>query len=102
METLDIQQLINLIPRLTIPAAVVLCFYFLYKGGILDALTSWLKRQPNNNRIDNLENFKETVETNHFHDLDELKERMNKVENRIDKLSEDIAYIKGKIGNGYN
>ena len=100
METFDLQQIINLIPQLTGPASIVLVCFFLYKAGILGALTSWVTRQPNNGRIDELEAFRSSAETNHFCDLENLKEWRIATDIRINKLAEDMAWIRGKIGNG--
>ena len=97
METLNIQQLIDLIPQLTGSAAIVFVTYFFYKAGILGALTSWITRQPNNIRIDRLEAFRSNAETNHFCDLESLKEWKIATDERMNKLAEDIAFIKGKI-----
>ena len=108
METFDLQQIINLIPQLTGPASIVLVCFFLYKAGMLGALTSWVTRQPNNGRIDDLEAFKVTAETNHFHDLDDLKmdnkelwRAIGATQKDIAKIQADIANINGRLQNGH-
>ena len=101
METLEFQQIIDLIPQMTIPVAFVISMFFLYKAGLLEALTSWITRQPNNSRIDKLEAFRSNAETNHFCDLESLKGWRIATDERMNKLAEEVAYIKGKIGNGY-
>ena len=108
METFDLQQIINLIPQLTGTASIVLVCFFLYKAGILGALTSWVTRQPNNGRIDDLEAFKITTETNHFHDLDDLKADNKEIwravgimQKDMAKIQADVANINGRLQNGH-
>lgn len=83
----------------TWPFATVIIFWLSAKAGILGGITSLMKGITDNMRITKLENFREEAETNHFHDLENMQDRMSKVEDKLDRVAEDVAYIKGKINN---
>lgn len=82
------------------PGAVALVAYLLYK-----ALPYFVDLKDS--RVNDLVTFKNTAENNHFTDLDRLlksdEEQWKVINGMRDDLIQqgrDIAYIKGKIGNG--
>ena len=93
----ELKQFIPYFENLTWPLASVFLAYFLYKSGILGALTSWVQRQPNNKRIDNLEGFREEVEENHLHELEKLLVTVEKLEENISNIRERLASVETKL-----
>ena len=109
METLEFQQIIDLIPQMTIPVAFVISMFFLYKAGLLEALTSWIKKNPESQLRKDFYNFRADAETNHWHDIDDLKkaqdkiwETVSQIQKDISKNTADIANIHGLMNNGHH
>lgn len=70
-------------------------------------LLAKVKQTTDNHKIQKLETFQVTAETNHFTDITKLLEREEAHERthqqmweKINKISNDVAYIRGRIGNG--
>ena len=80
---------------------------------MLDAMTKRLLGIGNTNnneeRMQGLEQFMKKAETNHFHDLENMKEDMKEVKTNIDRLQNHTIEIRERIirievkvhGNGY-
>lgn len=107
-----IKQILEYAPAITWPVACVIGVYF--TRDLWSALASRIRTHTDNAKITSLEQFRHTAETNHFTDLDHLLESekthsrahaelWNAVEGirkEQTQQGKDIAYIKGKIGNG--
>lgn len=98
-----------MIEQISGPAAVALVFILLYKAGILGAMVSWITKTPHNQRIVELEAFKVEAESNHWHDIDDLKADNKEVwkaiqmtQRDIAKIQADVANINGRLQNGHN
>ena len=98
-------ELIKLIITAGSPIGVTL---ILWKSGVLGALASRWKKNGDDRRITELQDFKEEAENNHFHELNELKKDNEKIwmsitslrrdlSNFQSKVSEEVGYLKGKI-----
>ncbi|QGH73118.1 MAG: UPF0767 family protein [Podoviridae sp. ctviO18] len=96
----QLKGLLEYAPYLTWPIATILVFSILGKYGIIDALASWIKKSPDSKVSKDFYAFKELAEGNHYTDLEDLKEWRIATDSRINKLAEDVAFIKGKL-NGH-
>lgn len=93
---------------LSIPGVIGLVAYLCYKAGLFNALASYVRKDTQDERLDGLFEFKNTAENNHFTDLDSLLEWRKiteawrlKTDERLNQIAEDVAYLRGKVGNGY-
>lgn len=108
MENITIQQIIDLTTRLSIPGVVGLVAVLLWKGGIIDALSTWIRKSPESAIAREFRDFKATAEGNHYTDLESLVEWRRQldvwkasVDHRLTQMGEDVAYLRGKMGNGH-
>lgn len=85
----------------TWPAAIFGVTYFLHKSGVFTYLVS-----GRNDRIEKLESFRIKAETNHFHDIEELKQQVFLLRRDFDDLrvaiENRLTRLETKVnGNGY-
>ena len=89
------KDLINNFQYITWPVSIALIAYFMRP--IWSSLSTWFQRQPNNSRIDNLEGFREDLENNHFHDIQEVKDSVKQINRDLIEIREDVGDLKGRI-----
>ena len=91
----------SLIETISWPGAVALVMFLAYKSGLFGALSKKLangKSSPESDtRIKDLEDFKLEAETNHFHDLNELKSDMKELKNEIVLIRERLVRLETKL-----
>ena len=100
----DLEQLkwlLDYAGYITWPVTTIVVFWLCATSGILGGVSALMRGITDNMRIKDLETFRETAENNHWHDIEDLKDRMAKVEDKVDRIAEDVAYLRGKAGNGY-
>ena len=97
----EIYQALNILKEVSYPAAGAIVFYFLFKSGVLSSLASRVRKSVPHERIEKLEQFQDIMEGNHNTDLKELLSWKVRVDTRLDKLAEDVGYLRGRV-NGKN
>ena len=106
--------------RASIPGVLIIIALILYKTGIWDAIAQAIKIKEaksdsdynqvniktNDGRLRKLEQFQFKQETNHNHDLEDLKQwRVNidewrlVVDKQLNQIGNDTAYLRGKVDN---
>ena len=90
----------EIIKALLISSPFALIAFILWKSGVLGALASRLKKNGGDERINQLEQWKELAETNHFHDLDELKDEVREISKQINDIDKRLAVVEARQSNG--
>ena len=121
----NFKEYIEILAQISIPGSVAIVFYILWRSEVLKSIalriglsnakientwndgnnkTNSKNNIANESRIQALESFQLTQETNHNHDLESLLDwrpkieaRFDKIEERQDKVSDDLNFIKGKL-----
>ena len=108
MENIDLQQIMDMLARLSIPGVVGLIVIALWKGGILESLATWIRKSPESGVAREFQEFKTVAETNHYTDLKSLLDDRERIWEAIDELrrndtqnTKNIAYIMGRLKNGH-
>jgi hypothetical protein len=107
----EITPYISILAQVSIPGSVALIFYFLWRARVLEVIA--LKIQGNKNSIENkynqvnvstnhdrlqrLEDFKFEAENNHWHEIDDIQAWRVVIDARLNKMAEDLAFIRGKL-----
>ena len=95
------QEILNLISVIGYPGAVALMGFFAYKSGIFGAISKKLANGKSSgesdDRLTELEAFKVEAETNHFHDLTELKNEVKDLSNKVNDLTGRIIRLETKV-----
>lgn len=104
----EIIKYVEFLAKLTVPGVIGMVFVLIYKAGILHAVASYFKKSDSTIAKD-FYAFKELAEGNHYTDLDSLLEWRKITEQwrsdtdkRLNQIAQDVAYLRGKIGNGHN
>ena len=71
--------------------------WLLYKSGVLGALASRLKKNGDEGRIGELETFRVEAETNHFHDIADIKNNMKELWRAANEQRKDIGSIRERL-----
>lgn len=98
------ETILNLIQTISYPGAAALLGFLMYKSGLFGALSKRLSNGKSSgesdDRLGELEKFRIEAETNHFHDLTELKSEVKELSNKINDLTGRIIRIETKLFNG--
>ncbi len=98
------QEILNLISVISYPGALALVTFLAYKSGIFGAISKKLANGrssgESDTRLADLEAFKVEAETNHFHDLSELKNEVRELREKIEIINGRLIRVETKIGNG--
>ena len=97
-------QVENVIKIITWPGVSFFFAFVLWRSGILSALASRVMRNGSSSharRIDELESFKHVQESNHNTDIEELKAWRVRTDTKMDKMAEDIGYLRGRINSNH-
>ena len=84
------ENLLTLASVLSWPGAIAVSIIVLYKGGVVTAIASWIKKTTPDGRLDNLEAFKFKAETNHFHDLENVMKELTALEDKVERFHAEI------------
>lgn len=96
------QELFSIIKPLIATSPLAITVYILYKSGVLGALSSRIRKNSdnqNNKQVKNLEDWKQWVEKNHFHDLEDLKEDVRDIKKQINEIDKRVAVVESRINN---
>ena len=87
--------------KLTGPfGAVTIIVWILYKAGLLQRWGGGGGNTDTEKRFSELEEFRALTEKNHFHDLDELKNDVRKLMDKVNEIDKRVVRVETKIFNG--
>src|SRR3990167_3025935 len=91
----------SLIKTISWPGAIALMAFLAYKSGLFGAVSKKLangKSSPESDtRIKDLEDFKVNAETNHFHDLNELKTEVKGLSEKLNEIDKRLVRVETKL-----
>ena len=94
----------QLIKTISWPGAIALMVFLVYKSGIFGSISKKLANGKSSSesdlRIKELEVFKLETETNHFHDLNELKNEVKGLSEKLNEIDKRLVRVETKIFNG--
>lgn len=103
----ELKAILQASQYITWPVAAVVVAYFMKP--VWGAIGNYFKKKSDDSRIQSLQQFQYTAETNHFTDLERLMKDMEDVRRRMEVMGSDIgnnakniAYLMGRIKNGYH
>lgn len=91
------EEVLKIIQTFSWPAACVALVFIAYKSGLINAFVSLLtKKQPK--QLERMEEFMETAENNHYHELKELKQSYKEIWVAINGMKKDISDMRADLG----
>lgn len=89
----------EIIKLLLVSSPLALVAYILWRSGVLGALASRLRKNGEDNRVTQLEEWKEIAETNHFHDLEELKTDVRDLKKSVVDIDKRLVAVETRQAN---
>src|SRR3990167_8261181 len=90
-----------LIKTISWPGAIALIGFLAYKSGVFGAVSKKLangRSSPeSDSRIKELEDFKLDAENNHFHDLNELKNEVKGLSEKLNEIDKRVVRIETRL-----
>lgn len=83
----------EILKSLLVSSPLALTAYILWKSGVLGALASRLKKNGDDKRVTELESWREVAETNHFHDLEELKVDVRELKKEVKGINDRLIVV---------
>lgn len=102
---------VSILAQVSIPGSIAIVFYFLWRSKVLEVIALKIQGKKdasdndynqvnvstNGKRLQKLEEFQLNAETNHWHEIADIQEWRKIVDQRITKMAEDIAFIRGRL-----
>lgn len=93
------EQILQQPEIITGAVAVTVVAVVLYKSGLLHA---WADKIANNGnktarRLEDLEDFMSTAESNHFTDLDEVIKEVHSLRDKVNNIDKRLAVVESKL-----
>lgn len=89
----------EILKSLLVSSPLALVVWILWRSGILGSLASRLKKNGEDKRIAHLEEWKEEAETNHFHDLEELKDDVKQIQKDLVGIDKRLVVVETRQNN---
>lgn len=86
-------EILNLIRQLSVPAVVGLGLVLFHRAGIFELMAEFLRSKINGNTDPTTNEKLDLIANNHLHDVVDILKR---IETKIEKVSDDVIYIKAK------
>ena len=100
------EQILSLISAISWPGAVALIGFLVYKSGLFGVISkkfsSGNSSSESDKRLLELETFKVEAETNHFHDLNELKSEVKGLSEKLNEIDKRLVRVETRLNGNVN
>lgn len=96
------QEIFELIKPFLTTSPLAFIVYFLYRSGILNSFAHRLKKNGDDRRLTDLQEWRELAENNHFRDLDSLIKDMEELSRLVNKIDKRLIVVETRQNNGRN
>ena len=95
------ELILSLIKTISWPGAIALTVFLAYKSGLFNAFSKKFSNGKSSGesdtRLADLEKFKLDAETNHFHDLSELKDEVKELRTKIEEINGRLIRVETRL-----
>ena len=100
------EQILSLISAISWPGAIALIGFLVYKSGLFGVISKKFSGTSGNSgnsssesdkRLLELETFKVEAETNHFHDLNELKSEVKGLSEKLNEIDKRLVRVETRL-----
>lgn len=91
-------EIFNLIKYLSTPAVIGLALIIFNRAGIFYLMSDFLRTKINGNTSQTTNEKLDLITNNHLHDVVEILKR---IEGKIEKMSDDVIFLKARINGKY-